>query len=60
MRVPAEDVVHKVWGDFGWYQVFINFLSSLMNFAIAWQMLSMPFLAPKAGKFWCGQPEDTK
>ena len=41
------------------YPLFINLLISLMNFPIAWQMLSMPFLAPKSD-FWCERPEEAK
>jgi len=35
----------------------INLLIGVMNVAISWQMLSMPFLAPKPAQqpFWCSQ-----
>jgi hypothetical protein len=46
-----EDVVHEALGEFGRYQLFLNFLLSLISFSVSWQMLSMNFLAADSD-FW--------
>ena len=54
-----EDIVHEALGTEGKYQIWINLILSLLSFNVAWQMLSMNFLAAKTD-FWCEQPEQNR
>lgn len=53
-----EDLVHQCLGEFGRYQIWINFLTAFIYIPAGWQLLSMNFLAADT-QFWCQQPQDT-
>ncbi|XP_046386293.1 organic cation transporter protein-like [Ischnura elegans] len=48
-----EDIVGDALGDFGWWQARVCICLSLLKLPVAWHQLSIVFLAPPPGDFYC-------
>ncbi|XP_049872469.1 organic cation transporter protein-like [Pectinophora gossypiella] len=52
---PHPDVTAIVVGDFGWWQLKISTLMSLLKLSNCWYQLNIIFMAPQQ-EFWCQKP----
>ncbi|XP_071448529.1 organic cation transporter protein-like [Hetaerina americana] len=48
-----ENIVKDALGDFGWWQARVCICLSLLKLPVAWHQLSIVFLAPPPGDFYC-------
>ncbi|KAI8421836.1 hypothetical protein MSG28_009781 [Choristoneura fumiferana] len=51
----ANDIVARVIGDFGRWQLRLSIMMALLKFPIGWYQLNILFLAPPQ-EFWCVKP----
>lgn len=51
-----EDLIAKVVGDFGKWQLQLSIMMALLKLPNAWHQLNIIFLAPPQ-EFWCKKPE---
>ncbi|KAK6640769.1 hypothetical protein RUM44_012466 [Polyplax serrata] len=52
----SEDVVSRIIGDYGKWQLQLTFFLALFNLPCTWHIYAMTFQAPEVN-FWCSPPE---
>ena len=52
-----QDVISKIIGDFGKWQLHLTFFLALFNLPCTWHIYAMTFQAPDV-EFWCAPPKE--